>query len=117
MFSFRTTPLDRQEDLVLRRGNLAVLCNQSAWDPERQEYLFGELYRSGRLRKVFYPADGLFGEIFPEGQAMPAEQSMQGEQPLQAVQPLSLQSRGGQGRLRGSIRRGRMPVHSASVRP
>lgn len=69
MFSFRTTPLDRQEDLVLRKGSLAVLCNQSAWDPERQEYLFGGLYRSGRLRKVFYPADGLFGEILPDGTA------------------------------------------------
>lgn len=69
MFSFRTTPLDRQEDLVLRKGSLAVLCNQSAWDPERQEYLFGGLYQSGRLRKVFYPADGLFGEILPDGTA------------------------------------------------
>lgn len=69
MFSFRTTPLDRQEDLVLRKGSLAVLCNQSAWDPERQEYLFVGLYRSGRLRKVFYPADGLFGEILPDGTA------------------------------------------------
>lgn len=97
MFSFRTTPLDRQEDLVLRRGNLAVLCNQSAWDPERQEYLFGELYRSGRLRKVFYPADGLFGEILPDGHAMPSEQPMPSDQPMQAgqsmqaVPPLSLQ--------------------------
>lgn len=62
MFSFRTTPLDRQEDLVLRRGSLAVLCNQSAWDPERQEYLFESLYRNGRLRKVLFPADGIFGE-------------------------------------------------------
>ena len=52
MFSFRTTPLDRQEDLVLRRGSLAVLCNQSAWDPERQEYLFESLYRNGRLRQL-----------------------------------------------------------------
>lgn len=69
MFSFRTTPLDRQEDLVLRKGSLAVLCNQSAWNPERQEYLFESLYRSGRLRKVFYPADGLFGEILPDGAA------------------------------------------------
>ena len=50
MFSFRTTPLDRQEDLVLRKGSLAVLCNQSAWDPERQEYLFEALYRRRDLR-------------------------------------------------------------------
>ena len=64
MFSFRTTPLDRQVDLVLRRGSLAVLCNQSAWDPERQEYLFENLYRKGNLRKVFYPSGGLFGELY-----------------------------------------------------
>lgn len=63
MFSFRTTSLDKQEDLVLRKGSLAVLCNQSAWDPERQEYLFEDLYRKGRLRRVLYPSDGIFGEF------------------------------------------------------
>ena len=65
MFSFRTTPLDSQEDLVLRKGRLAVLCNQSAWNPETGEYLFGSLYRKGNLRRVLFPADGLFGEIRP----------------------------------------------------
>lgn len=74
MFSFRTTPLDRQEDLVLRRGSLAVLCNQSAWEPERQEYLFEGLSRKGRLRKVFYPSGGFFGEsILPVSDRRPAE--------------------------------------------
>ena len=40
MFSFRTTSLLEQPDLVLKRGKLGVLCNQTAWDPERGEYLF-----------------------------------------------------------------------------
>lgn len=69
MFSFRTTPLDNQEDLVLRRGRIAVLCNQSAWNPETGSYLFETLYRKGNLRKVFFPADGLFGEIHQDGPA------------------------------------------------
>ena len=37
MFSFRTTPLDEQEDIVLRSGKVAVLCNQAAWNPEKEE--------------------------------------------------------------------------------
>lgn len=66
MFSFRTTPLDSQEDLVLRRGRLAVLCNQSAWNPGTGEYLFEQLYKKGRLVKVFFPAEGIFGELSQE---------------------------------------------------
>lgn len=62
MFSFRTTPLDKQEDLVLRKGRLGVLCNQSAWNPEKEEYLFETLYRGGNLKKIFFPSDGIFGE-------------------------------------------------------
>lgn len=65
MFSFRTTPLESQEDLVLRKGRLAVLCNQSAWNPETGEYLFDSLYRKGNLCRVFFPADGIFGELHP----------------------------------------------------
>ncbi|HIZ86720.1 MAG TPA: DUF1343 domain-containing protein [Candidatus Coprenecus pullistercoris] len=62
MFSFRTTSLDRQEDNVLRRGSIAVLCDQTAWNPETGEYIFGSLARGGNLRKVFHPAgwDGEF---------------------------------------------------------
>ncbi len=62
MFSFRTTPLDEQEDIVLGSGKLAVLCNQAAWNPEKEEYLFETLYKKGNLVKVFYPEYGLFGE-------------------------------------------------------
>lgn len=62
MFSFRTTPLDEQEDIVLRSGKVAVLCNQAAWNPEKEEYLFESLYKKGNLVRVFYPEYGLFGE-------------------------------------------------------
>ena len=60
MFSFRTTPLDEQEDIVLGSGKLAVLCNQAAWNPEKEEYLFETLYKKGNLVKVFYPEYGIF---------------------------------------------------------
>lgn len=62
MFSFRATPLDEQQDMVLHRGRLAVLCNQAAWNPEKGEYLFDTVSRSGNLVKVFYPSEGMFGE-------------------------------------------------------
>ena len=29
MFSFRTTPLEEQADIVLQKGRLAVLCDSS----------------------------------------------------------------------------------------
>lgn len=61
MFSFRTTPLDQQPDIVLAKGNVGVLCNQVAWNPEKGEYLFETLHRKGNLRKVFVPGDELGG--------------------------------------------------------
>src|SRR5574344_1213634 len=63
MFSFRTTPLAEQPDVVLHRGKIGVLCNQVAWSPEKGEYLFETLHRRGNLKKVFLPKSGLFGEI------------------------------------------------------
>lgn len=62
MFSFRTTPLKNQEDKILKSGRLAVLCNQVAWNPGTEEYLFQTLYRNGNLKKVFFPKGGLFDE-------------------------------------------------------
>lgn len=63
MFSFRTKPLAEQEDLVLHKGKLGVLCNQTAWDPERGEYLFETLAKRGVLKRIFTPEHGLFGEL------------------------------------------------------
>jgi len=63
MFSFRTSSLLQQEDLVLHKGKLGVLCNQTAWDPEKGEYLFETLAKRGVLKRVFTPEHGLFGEL------------------------------------------------------
>lgn len=63
MFSFRTTPLLDQPDLVLKNGRLGLLCNQTAWHPETGEYLFETLARKGVLKRIFMPEHGLFGEL------------------------------------------------------
>lgn len=62
MFSFRTTPLDEQQDIVLRSGRVALLCNQAAWNPEKEEYLYESLFKKGNLVRIFYPEYGLFGD-------------------------------------------------------
>ena len=63
MFSFRTTPLEQQPDLLLKGGNLGILCNQTAWHPETGEYLFETYAKKGNLKRVFIPEHGLFGEL------------------------------------------------------
>ena len=63
MFSFRTTPLEQQSDLLLKGGKLGILCNQTAWHPETGEYLFETYARKGNLKRVFVPEHGLFGEL------------------------------------------------------
>ena len=65
MFSFRTTPLLAQEDQVLRKGRLAVLCNQVAWHPDTGEYLFESLARRGNLVRIFTPEHALYGTMVP----------------------------------------------------
>ena len=65
MFSFRTTPLLQQEDLVLRKGRVAVLCNQVAWHPDTGEYLFESLARRGNLVRIFTPEHALYGPMVP----------------------------------------------------
>ena len=63
MFSFRTTPLEMQSDLLLKGGKLGILCNQTAWHPETGEYLFETYAKKGNLKRVFIPEHGLFGEL------------------------------------------------------
>ena len=63
MFSFRTTPLEQQPDLLLKGGNLGILCNQTAWHPETGEYLFETYAKKSNLKRVFIPEHGLFGEL------------------------------------------------------
>ncbi|MFA7115724.1 MAG: exo-beta-N-acetylmuramidase NamZ domain-containing protein [Bacteroidales bacterium] len=62
MFSFRTTSLSEQEDLVLHYGKLGVLSNAVAWNPETGEYLFEQLSKSGHLSRIFVPNGGFFNE-------------------------------------------------------
>lgn len=66
MFSFRTTPLDEQPDLVLQRGRIGLFCNQAAWNPVTGLYRFEVWAQKGTLKKVFYPQSGFFGE-YAEG--------------------------------------------------
>lgn len=63
MFSFRTSSLLEQSDLLLRNGRLALLCNQAAWHPDNGEYLFETLARRGNLVRVFMPEHSLYGPI------------------------------------------------------
>ncbi len=63
MFSFRTTSLFDQPDIVLNKGKLGVLCNQAAWHPESGEYLFETLAKRYNLKRVFMPEHGLFAEL------------------------------------------------------
>ena len=63
MFSFRTTSLLEQGDLTLHRGNIALLSNQSAWNPQTGEYLLETLHKRYNLKKVFIPKGGLFSSI------------------------------------------------------
>jgi uncharacterized protein YbbC (DUF1343 family) len=63
MFSFRTTPLFEQPDLVLQRGRIGLLSNQAAWNPVTGMYRFEAWAEKGNLVKVLYPANGFFGEL------------------------------------------------------
>lgn len=63
MFSFRTTALEEQGDIVLKSGRIGLLCNQVSWHPDKGEYLFESLYRRGNLKRIFMPEHGLFGEL------------------------------------------------------
>ena len=63
MFSFRTTPFSAQEDNVLRKGRIGVLCNQAAWHPETGEYLFETIARRGTLARILTPEHSLYGKL------------------------------------------------------
>jgi len=57
-----TTLLDL-DDEVLHQGRLGLLCNQTAFDLTRGEYLFSALARRGTLKRLFLPEHGLFAEL------------------------------------------------------
>ena len=55
MFSFRTSDIFRQEDIVLHKGRIMVICNQSAWNPETRQYVFEGFFERGNLSCVMVP--------------------------------------------------------------
>lgn len=57
MFSFRTTPLLEQPDLVLNRGKIAVLCNDTSWHPDAGEYIYETIAKAFTLGRVFSPEE------------------------------------------------------------
>lgn len=49
--------------LLQKSESTGLLCNQSCWDTEIQEYTFNVLSAHARLTHVFIPEHGLFGEL------------------------------------------------------
>lgn len=87
MFSFRTTPLEKQADNALvKGGRLGLLCNQSAWHPEYGEYLFEFLSKRYNLVRLFTPDDGFFP--VPQS-ALPHDDSTGAGSPLGAAEAAS----------------------------
>lgn len=60
MFSFRTTSIFEQEDLVLRKGRVGVFCTPNCWHPENREYLYEIFAKRGNLKYVFSPSSPEF---------------------------------------------------------
>lgn len=63
MFSFRTTPIEHQEDTVFKGGRIGLLCNHTAWHPEWGEYIFEYFAKKFNLIRIFTPEHGLFAEL------------------------------------------------------
>ena len=49
--------------LLKKKEAIGLLCNQSAWDINTGKYSFQTLAETGKLKKVFIPEHGLFGEL------------------------------------------------------
>ncbi|MDR3350881.1 MAG: DUF1343 domain-containing protein [Prevotellaceae bacterium] len=56
-------PLLELTDEALCTGRVGLLCNQTSWDFTEGCYLFEQLYRRGRLHRLFMPEHGLFAEL------------------------------------------------------
>lgn len=90
MFSFRTTALLEQQDQVLRKGRLAVLCNQVAWHPDTGEYLFESLARRGNLVRIFTPEHSLYGPMVPDVETLEVSTSIE-ETALEGIDALVIE--------------------------
>ncbi|MFB0516396.1 MAG: DUF1343 domain-containing protein [Candidatus Neomarinimicrobiota bacterium] len=55
-------PLLDLKDEVLYEGRIGLLCNHTAFDFERGQYIFEALAARGTLKRLFLPEHGLFAE-------------------------------------------------------
>jgi uncharacterized protein YbbC (DUF1343 family) len=55
MFSFRTSDIFKQEDIILHKGRIMVICNQSSWNPVERKYVFEGFFERGNLSCVTVP--------------------------------------------------------------
>jgi uncharacterized protein YbbC (DUF1343 family) len=49
--------------LLKKSEAIGLLCNQSGWHSQTGKYIFQSLAETGKLKKVFIPEHGLFGEL------------------------------------------------------
>ncbi len=49
--------------LIKKKESIGLLCNQSGWHRQNGKYSFQSLIETGKLKKVFIPEHGLFGEL------------------------------------------------------
>jgi uncharacterized protein YbbC (DUF1343 family) len=49
--------------LLKKKESIGLLCNQSGWHCQTGKYSFQSLAETGKLKKVFIPEHGLFGEL------------------------------------------------------
>jgi uncharacterized protein YbbC (DUF1343 family) len=49
--------------IVKKKRSIGLLCNQSAWDHQTGKYIFQLLAPTGKLKRLFIPEHGLFGEL------------------------------------------------------
>jgi uncharacterized protein YbbC (DUF1343 family) len=49
--------------LLKKKESIGLLCNQSGWHKQTCKYSFQSLAETGKLKKVFIPEHGLFGEL------------------------------------------------------
>ena len=54
--------LERKDD-VLYKGKLGLLCNQTSFNFDINEYLWHTLAKRGNLKRIFIPEHGLFAEL------------------------------------------------------
>lgn len=56
MFSFRTTPIEKQLDKALNYGKVGCFCTQNCFDTDKGIYMYEIFSKRGNLSKLFMPS-------------------------------------------------------------